>query len=396
MPHERTLSAVLNSAGLSPSEALTPNAAKYKLLAPMKNFIGIHRIAQRANVSIGTVDRALHARPGINPRTRERVLRIARELGYEPNLAARALSLRRARKRIGVCVPREIHYHFDQIWEGIYDEARRHRDYGIHFVFRPLTGSAEDEPVQLEKMLRNGIHGLILAPTRPAETSPIINRAEEMGIRTVCIATDAPQSKRSTIVSVDPKLSGLLSGELMSNFVPEGSKVAVVTGMLRTEDHARKTEGFSAAFLRYCAHGNIVKVIEGHENQELSFNKVMDLFDRVPDLAGIYVNTANCVPVCRALELKNLKGRVKVIATDLFEEMIPFIEDHTISASIYEKPYQQGQIAVRSLAQHLIHGTPLDSEIYMNPNIAMRSNLHLFREWIQPQFFTKTKKVAAS
>ena len=71
-----------------------------------------------AGVSIGTVDRALHGRPGINEETRNRVLEVAKKIGYRPNLAARSLSTRK-RIRIGVCVPREIRYFYNQMWEGI-------------------------------------------------------------------------------------------------------------------------------------------------------------------------------------------------------------------------------------------------------------------------------------
>ncbi len=71
---------------------------------------GIHLIAEMANVSIGTVDRALHGRGGIKDATRQRILQIARQIGYTPNLAARALSVTKASSRIGVCMPREIHF----------------------------------------------------------------------------------------------------------------------------------------------------------------------------------------------------------------------------------------------------------------------------------------------
>ena len=71
---------------------------------------GIHLIAELAHVSIGTVDRALHGRAGINDDTRQRILQIARQVGYAPNLAARALSVAKANTKIGVCVPREIHF----------------------------------------------------------------------------------------------------------------------------------------------------------------------------------------------------------------------------------------------------------------------------------------------
>src|SRR5437868_3546786 len=83
---------------------------------------GIHLIAELAHVSIGTVDRALHGRAGINDATRQRILQIARQVGYAPNLAARALSVAKANTKIGVCVPREIHFFYDQLWNGILEE----------------------------------------------------------------------------------------------------------------------------------------------------------------------------------------------------------------------------------------------------------------------------------
>jgi hypothetical protein len=67
---------------------------------------GIHLIAEMAKVSIGTVDRALHGRKGIKGSTRQRILQVARQIRYTPNLAARALSVAKASARLGVCMPR--------------------------------------------------------------------------------------------------------------------------------------------------------------------------------------------------------------------------------------------------------------------------------------------------
>jgi DNA-binding LacI/PurR family transcriptional regulator len=54
--------------------------------------VTISDIADRAGVSKGAVSYALNGRPGVSDATRERVLAIARELGWYPNRAARALS----------------------------------------------------------------------------------------------------------------------------------------------------------------------------------------------------------------------------------------------------------------------------------------------------------------
>jgi DNA-binding LacI/PurR family transcriptional regulator len=58
--------------------------------------VTISDIAERAGVSKGAVSYALNGRPGVSDGTRERILAIARELGWYPNRAARALSAERA------------------------------------------------------------------------------------------------------------------------------------------------------------------------------------------------------------------------------------------------------------------------------------------------------------
>jgi LacI family transcriptional regulator len=341
---------------------------------------GIHLIAELANVSIGTVDRALHGRDGINEATRQRILQIARQISYTPNLAARALSVSKATARIGVCIPREIRFFYDQLWSGVLDEARRVAQLGIQFVNLPVHALGEDDTKAFKELSQSGVNGIILTAGNPEGLRPLIDDAEEKGIRVVCVSTDAPESRRSSIVCVEPSLNGRLAGELMGKFVPPGSKVAVVAGMLTAEDHRKKTDGFSEAFPRHCPGGTIVNVIEGHEDEDESFQKTFDLLGRVPTLAGLYVNTVNCLPVCRALGARGLAGKVKLITTDLFAEMSPYFEKGTITASIYQQPHRQGQLAVRLMADHLSTKVPFPPTVHLSPGVVMSSNLHLFRE----------------
>jgi LacI family transcriptional regulator, galactose operon repressor len=340
---------------------------------------GIPQIAELTGVSIGTVDRALHGRPGINDQTRQRVLDIAKKIGYRPNLAARSLSTGR-RIRIGVCVPREIRYFYNELWDGIHEEVSRYADRGIEFVLRPIPELGKGERAAFRRIIDSGVHGVVVTPGNPDAMTPLIDAAEESGVRVICVSTDAPESQRSCIVCVEPRLNGLIAGELMSKFVPVGSKVAILTGMLKTVDHREKAEGFTKSFTQFCRGGSVVATIEGHEDLDESFRKSRKLLKRVPDLAGIYVNTVNCLPVCRALSATRRAGKVRVIATDLFREMIPLFGRGTIDASMHQHPYRQGQIAVRSLAEHLLHDADLPETHYLNPGIILRSNLHLFRE----------------
>jgi LacI family transcriptional regulator len=339
---------------------------------------GIPRIAELAKVSIGTVDRALHGRPGINEQTRQHVLKIAERIGYKPNLAARSLVTGK-RIRVGLCVPRKIAYFYDELWAGIHEEVKPYAESGIHFSEAVVPELGKGDRTAFRKLIESGVHGIIVTPGDPQSMNELIDAAEAGGVRVVCVSTDAPQSRRSSIVCVDPYLNGQTAGELMANFLPASSEVAVITGMLKTVDHRRKAEGFRACF-EGMNRGRIVATVEAHEDEQESFRRTKTLLRDRPELAGIYVNTVNCLPVCRALTETGRAGKVRLIATDLFKEMVPYFRSGVISASMYQLPYQQGRMAVRSLSEHLLRGTELAPEQFLNPTIVLRSNLGLYRE----------------
>jgi DNA-binding LacI/PurR family transcriptional regulator len=66
-------------------------------------------IAHRAGVSKGAVSYALNGQPGVSETTRQRIVAIAREIGFNPNSAARALSGASARAvGLTICRPARI------------------------------------------------------------------------------------------------------------------------------------------------------------------------------------------------------------------------------------------------------------------------------------------------
>lgn len=341
---------------------------------------GIHRIAELAKVSIGTVDRALHGRTGISQKTRDKVLRIAGELSYTPNPAARTLSVGRSTVKIGVCIPREIRLYYDQMRAGILNEAGRAGSLGVELVHRPVPMLGVDEKQQMTALLERGVNAIIVTPGNPEVAGPLIDIAEENNVRVICTTTDAPESHRSSLVAVDPELSGRLAAELLAKFVAPASKAAMVTGMLNTEEHRLKASGFSEGFSTECDGGEVVAVVEAHESEEESYSKTCELLQREPDLRGIYVSTVNCLPVCRALRRHHAEDRVALIATDLFPEMVPHLLHGMIRASIYQNPYLQGQTAIRILLDHFLNRSAIPPVSHISPSLVLRTNLHLFRE----------------
>src|SRR3954451_9900064 len=340
--------------------------------------VGIKDIARALGISTGTVDRALHAKPGVNAMTRARVLSMAESLGYRPNLAARYLKSRK-QLRISVHLPREIALFWDSLRKGIRDAAAPFAP-ALHVDFRTYPRLGQDDVPLLEEALRAGTNGLIIAPGNPAALSPHLQKAARQGIPVVCVVTDAPTPERLTSVSADPYTVGALAGELLSRFHQSDGTVAFFTGWLSTQDHADKLRGFEASLQQFGRSLRLGPVVEAHDQEHEAYTRAVEVFRAHPNLSAVYVSTVNSLPVLRAAEEAGRLSRLVVVTTDLFPELVERIRTGAVAATVYQRPLTQGRMALQSLYQFLLNGTPPRPRVHVVPHLVMRSNLELLLE----------------
>lgn len=116
--------------------------------------IRLKDIARELGVSIGTVDRGLHGKPGISPATRARVLAFAEEVGYKPNLTARLLQSSRP-LRVSVLLPAQVACFWDALREGILEAAAPFAP-ALQLEFRTYSHLGNKEIPPLEQVLAGG------------------------------------------------------------------------------------------------------------------------------------------------------------------------------------------------------------------------------------------------
>lgn len=345
--------------------------------------VGIREIAEALGTSIGTVDRALHGRSGVSLRTKEQVLEMAERLGYKPNIAARSLKLNR-KIHIAAVFPLEIAAFFDPLRRGVQaaaDEAVG-MQLTLDFINYPRLGSGE--VAALKSVAGKSYDGILFTPGRPRELTGIIRRITSQGIPMMCVASDAPDSGRLSSISVDAYISGALAAELLSHKLHAPSRVATITGDLGTFDHAEKLRGFAATLAILAPHLTLLPVVESHESAEDAYRQSLALLKGKSRPDAIYISTANSLPVLRALEELKLLGRVQVIATDLFPELVPLLDSGKILATLYQRPEAQGKTAFETLIAHLMDkDKPVQTHRFA-PHIILRSNLPLFVNRLNP------------
>ncbi len=122
----------------------------------------IEDIAKKSGSSMMTVSRALNNRDGVSEETRQKILAIAKELGYRPNQTARSLATNRT-FTIGMVVSDISNPFFSIIVRAAEDVAYKNQ----YTVLLLNTGeSTEREKKVLDSLLEKGVDGVIYCVSR--------------------------------------------------------------------------------------------------------------------------------------------------------------------------------------------------------------------------------------
>jgi LacI family transcriptional regulator len=334
-------------------------------------------IADALGISTGTVHRALHDHPGVNSMTRTRVLQMSKNMGYRPNVAARLLSQNK-QFRVSINTLKGTTSFWDEVRGGIKEEARALGMHDTDTEFRTFPGLGEGEEEAFEAAMAAESDGIILFPSRPRSLRTWMRRASRSKIPVVCVSTDAPDTSRIAVVSVDTMASGSLAADLMGRFLNQKGKVAVTLSALAITEHAEKLTAFEKTLSTLHPGLSLLDPIEDHDVESEAYDKCRKLFTSHPDLAGIYVTTEASIPVVQAARDAQILDRLTIIATDLFPALIEQIRGGKVAATIYQRPHTQGRLAFRVLQEFLVYGRCPAFRITLAPHLIMLGNLDFF------------------
>lgn len=126
-------------------------------------MITIQDVAKEANVSVGTVSRALNNYTDVSETTRAKVQAAAKKLGYWPNLNARSLS---SKKQINIALilsgfleEKMFNDYETLLMKGCYSYALEH---GIEISMRVINASIQEEKTYDQLCHEYGISGAII------------------------------------------------------------------------------------------------------------------------------------------------------------------------------------------------------------------------------------------
>jgi LacI family transcriptional regulator len=250
----------------------------------------IHDVAKAAGVSITTVSRALNGYGDVNEKTRQRIVRIAGELGYHPNAAAR--NLRGKRTDTIAFAP---YLYAEPESEPFYKEliGMLAFDCFEHNLSLLVTLPYPEQSIaEMYRQLTNSsrVDGIILANIQPED--PRISLLQEIGLPFVAFGRQLDETDLSyPFIDVDSK-AGIR--KLIDYLYAQGHRqIAYLSSPFEASYVYFRQRGYLEALEAHGLRENPRLMVMGLHNQQDTFQAIERVFALPEEIAPTAIVTSN-------------------------------------------------------------------------------------------------------
>ncbi len=243
-----------------------------------------------------------------------------------------------------------------ELWSVVANGARdAARDHDVDLtIVGPPEGYSEATQMlsQIEIAIGQQYDGVLCHPFIPDTFTPVINRARDAGLFVACVADDAPESRRNTVILTDDVKAATAAAEYVLKAM-KGKKARI--GILSS------TPGVPSLDLRIDVfkerveqdpNMNVIGVEYGYSDMMQNISKVRAQLMAHPEINVLY-GTGGDHPPSHAKVVKDLgrQDNILIIGFDDVQETLDFIRDGIVQASIYQNQYLWGYYGVQHLAR---------------------------------------------
>ena len=338
--------------------------------------VTIKDIAKAANVSRGTVDRALNDRGGVNPDVAARIKSIAADMGYKPNTIAKALATRSNPVRLGVILNSIGNPFWDKVIDGINSAYDNLSDFGISMEIRKMRGYDQERQLhELEHLKEKGIDGLVITPISTPKVRDALNELIRSGVQVVCCNLDIDDVAYQAYVGCDYFCSGQTAGAIIGMTTHGESNLGIITSSHGLYFHEMRVKGCTSVLENY-PNIHITDYAEAEDDEEVSYNEVKKMLLKNEKIDTLYFVTGGTTGGLRAIHDLHMENRLRVFTFDQIPAVIENLKSGLVIATIDQQPFVQGATSVRMLFEAIMtKQIPTRRQVFTELNIKNRYNI---------------------
>lgn len=201
-------------------------------------------IANKLNITVATVSRALKNHPDISQKIKDQVKLVAAALNYRPNTFA--VHMRQQRSgTIGVMLPKIVHYYSSTMISGILNAAHRE---GYQVLLCDSGQTTDEEKNNLDALINTGIDGLLISVSNNDGSEEHYGSVMNMGLPVVFF-DKVPLMFPACKVSTNDFTGAFMATE---HLLQQGyTSIAHIKGQKGSRNATPRFRGYEAALKKY-------------------------------------------------------------------------------------------------------------------------------------------------
>jgi DNA-binding LacI/PurR family transcriptional regulator len=340
---------------------------EYGLALGMNKPATIKDIAQRLNISISTVSRALRNAPDVNNETKQAVMLLSEELNYQPNRLA--LSLRHKQTHtIGVIVP-NLDYVLSTMVRGI-DEVALEAGYTV--MVCQSNESYGREILNMRRLLDSLVDGFIISVSSETKLFDHFRKVQERGLPMVVFDRVTPDLVAPS-VRLDNEEGGFIATEHM---LEQGyGRIAILAGPANLGVSNSRLEGYLKALRKHKIKIDPKLIIYCDFNQDYAYYATQELLAMKKRPDGIFtISDRMAIGAMLAIKEKGLNMPQDIGLVGFNNEPVVSLVTPKIS-SVDMPSFELGKVAAKLFIETMHNNEDMSKvEEVLKPKLFVRES----------------------
>lgn len=266
---------------------------------------------------------------------------------------------------------------FDNMRLGIQDFAK---DSGVNaYQIGAETADPASQVALIEDLIAKGVDAILVIPNDPVALEPVFKKANAAGILTFTHEASNQKQVSFDIEAFDNVAYGRHMMDVMAEDMNYEGEYACFVGHLTSTTHNEWVDGEIAQQKeKYPKMKLVTDRIEDRENQQIDYEKALELLKTYPNIKGIMGSSMCGVPgFALAIEEKGLIGKVAAYGTCLPSVAYDYLKSGSAKSIHFWVPADAGYVTAR-VAWELLKGNEIKEGMDLGrpgyENITIKNN----------------------
>lgn len=350
----------------------------------MAEKIRIKDIAEKAGVSVGTVDRVLHNRPNVSAKARAKVEKALKEQNYQPNMYASALAYNKSYR---FCIMLPLHEqvaYWEEIEQGARMSADSRKDFNVA-VDIIYYNRFDDESFlkEAKKCIASKPDGIVIVPVELEVTRMVTDKLHELGIPFVMLDSYMPDLKPLAFFGQDSFASGYFAARMLMLIANKEKQILLMKITKNGRVVSKQQDNREVGFRHYMHdHFPSVEIL----NLELPFDGTRQQYDSIFEkFFSEHPHIHHCITlgskahVMGEFLLRTNRRDIQIMGYDMVKKNAQCLRQGSISFLIAQHAYQQGYSCIDALFRAIVLKTKIQPVNYMPIELLTPENVNFYR-----------------